>query len=114
VLCDDKQIGFKLESTLIPADLHIGDVVRVRQIIQNLLSNAIKFTHKGGVLLKLSISPSDGDFDCVTVEVGDTGIGMSEDKLRDLFKPFSQVHAADGNVYGGTGLGLSIVKSWWN
>lgn len=111
VLCDDKQIGFKLESALIPANLYIGDVVRVRQIIQNLLSNAIKFTHKGGVLLKLSISPSDGDFDCVTVEVGDTGIGMSEDKLRDLFKPFSQVHAADGNVYGGTGLGLSIVKS---
>ena len=93
-----------------PADAFIGDPTRVRQIIFNLLSNALKFTDRGGVMLRASAEPIDGNMARVVLAVTDTGIGISSEQQARLFKPFSQVDSSITRRFGGSGLGLSIVK----
>jgi signal transduction histidine kinase/CheY-like chemotaxis protein len=87
-----------------------GDPVRLRQIVTNLLGNAIKFTKQGGVLLKVSSEPDMGDFEYVTIEVIDTGIGISPKKHQQIFESFAQEDGSTTRRYGGTGLGLAISK----
>ncbi|WP_219835179.1 response regulator [Paenibacillus sp. R14(2021)] len=101
-----------------PSDLPallIGDWLRIEQILLNLCINAIKFTDQGHVRLQLQLLPSDaaaeGRFARIAFIVEDTGIGMTENQLSKLFKPFMQADAATNRKYGGTGLGLVIVKS---
>lgn len=90
----------------------IADRLRLQQILMNLLSNAIKFTPEGGRvdLVFRQLSAGDGT---VTIEavVRDTGIGMSEEFLPNLFEPFEQEHDSKVKVGEGSGLGLAIVKS---
>jgi len=93
-----------------PADAFIGDPTRVRQIIFNLLSNALKFTDRGGVMLRASAEPIDGNLARVVLAVTDTGIGISSEQQARLFRPFSQVDSSITRRFGGSGLGLSIVK----
>ena len=93
---------------LIPEDLPLvrADENRLRQILHNLLDNAIKFTERGEITIY-----SEEKNGYVETVVSDTGIGIPEDRLGDIFKSFEQ---ADGSIireYGGTGLGLSITKS---
>ena len=83
-----------------------GDAVRIRQIINNLLSNAIKFTDSGRVVLRLKVIGIEPDHVSLQWQVSDTGIGISEQQLTRLFKPFSQVGGSERA--GGAGLGLSI------
>ncbi len=85
------------------------DGTRVRQVVLNLLSNAVKFTRHGAVVLKMSLCESFGG-PVLRFAVSDTGIGIDEQGLSKLFKPFSQVDASIGRKYGGTGLGLTICK----
>ncbi|WP_375432414.1 response regulator [uncultured Friedmanniella sp.] len=85
-----------------------GDVVRIRQILVNLLSNAVKFTERGDVLVTVSSTPRPDNRAEVAITVSDTGIGMDERGLEQLFKSFSQVDTSTTRVYGGTGLGLVI------
>jgi PAS domain S-box-containing protein len=100
-----KSIGFEVvQETPMPAQI-VTDAVRFRQIVDNLLSNAMKFTDQGRVTLALR---SDGR--SVSVEVADTGIGMTEEQLARLFRPFQQADASMTRRYGGTGLGLSISR----
>ncbi len=87
----------------------IGDPLRVDTILINLLSNAVKFTKEGEVVLKVSTIESDDEF-ILDFEVKDTGIGIPEDKLPELFDSFSQADNSTTRVYGGTGLGLVITK----
>jgi len=97
----------------IPEGLSEIDDIRVRQVIVNLLSNALKFTKNGSVTLKArceEISTEPGDTR-LYVSIQDTGIGMSEEGISKLFKPFSQVHNARQIKAGGTGLGLVICKN---
>jgi signal transduction histidine kinase/CheY-like chemotaxis protein len=87
-----------------------GDPGRFRQIINNLVSNAIKFTEKGQVSVQImSTAAENGNFG-IRVEVRDSGIGISEDMIQEIFRPFSQAEASLARRYGGTGLGLSICK----
>ncbi len=81
------------------------DAARLRQILLNLLGNAVKFTPAGEV--RLHCEARDGRL-CFTVE--DTGIGISEQIQKVLFRPFSQADASTTRQYGGTGLGLAITK----
>lgn len=84
------------------------DGARIRQIMVNLLSNALKFTHTGSVVLEAS---RELEFDGgvgVRVEVTDTGVGLDQENLKNLFKPFTQEDISTTRKYGGTGLGLSI------
>lgn len=85
------------------------DSTRLSQIVSNLLSNAVKFTENGKVRLKVSAKAHDGNVNLL-ISVSDSGIGMNEDTLASLFKPFNQGAPNITLKYGGTGLGLSIVK----
>ena len=82
-----------------------GDEERVRQIFMNLLSNAVKFTSEGCV--ELSCSYRRGR---IEARVADSGIGIAEDRCRDIFSPFQQLDGSTSRKYGGTGLGLAITK----
>jgi signal transduction histidine kinase/EAL domain-containing protein (putative c-di-GMP-specific phosphodiesterase class I)/CheY-like chemotaxis protein len=83
-----------------------GDPVRLRQVLGNLVNNAIKFTQSGGVLIQVEPAADGG----LRVAVRDTGIGIAQDKLGDVFGAFSQADQSTTRRFGGTGLGLAICK----
>ena len=88
-----------------------GDPVRIRQIILSLMGNVVKFTSTGTVSIEV-IAKKITDQEIVALfEVTDTGLGIPEDKQRQLFQPFSQADFSTTRKYGGTGLGLSISKN---
>lgn len=87
----------------------MGDPGRIRQVITNLLGNAIKFTQTGYV--RISVAINDFDFcKCIRVLVEDTGVGIAENKLNEVFDKFTQADTSVTRKYGGTGLGLAISK----
>ena len=86
-----------------------ADLTKTRQILFNLLSNAAKFTERGKVSLEVESSVEFGA-EWVVFRVRDSGIGMTEDQMQRLFKPFSQADASTARNYGGTGLGLALCK----
>ncbi|MEG1932243.1 MAG: ATP-binding protein, partial [Pygmaiobacter sp.] len=91
---------------------YVGDGVRLQQILINILSNAVKFTPRGGtVRLDISKLQEDNKRAKLCFTVSDTGIGISDAFLPNLFKPFSQEHSGSGTGYGGSGLGLAISKN---
>ena len=79
------------------------DVLRLKQILINLCSNAIKFTSKGSVALNISVIEQNLIF-----EVTDTGIGMSDTQLNDIFSSFTQGDSSISRRFGGSGLGLTL------
>jgi PAS domain S-box-containing protein len=92
----------------------IGDPTKLRQILINLLSNAVKFTNDGNITLKLSSEKFSNDEVDLLVSVTDTGLGIPENKLNNLFKPYSQIKDSQTNLVGGSGLGLAICKEYVN
>ena len=89
--------------------LYVGDVGRVRQIVTNLLGNAVKFTDEGHVLVDVAGKkmPAGTRF---TISVTDTGIGIPQSKLAQVFEKFSQVDTSSTRRHEGTGLGLAITS----
>ncbi len=89
----------------------LGDPGRIRQILMNLVGNALKFTERGHVEIRLSWRDPlpDGRIP-VIYSVEDTGIGIPEDHLPSLFKPFTQGDRSTARTHGGTGLGLAITQ----
>ncbi|MEL7487517.1 MAG: response regulator, partial [Pseudomonadota bacterium] len=88
---------------------YVGDAGRIRQIMTNLVSNAVKFTHEGYVLINVSGEDVGGATELL-IEITDTGIGLSSDKLLKIFDSFQQADSTTTRKYGGTGLGLTISK----
>lgn len=89
----------------------VGDVTRVQQILVNLIGNAVKFTKVGEVVVSVMVKQVISlDYYEIQFAIKDTGIGIPEERLERLFKPFSQVDASMNRQYGGTGLGLAISK----
>ncbi len=92
-----------------------GDPTRMRQVLTNLLSNAIKFTETGHVALRVEMGEQPMQIRSkprskVIFAIEDTGIGISQDNQKNLFKPFQQADKTVARKYGGSGLGLSISK----
>ena len=99
-------------SPVVPKVL-VTDSLRLSQVLTNLLSNAIKFTGEGYVELNISLvrCPSQEEPSYrIRFEVRDTGIGLSEEHVKDLFQAFMQADVSTTRKYGGTGLGLAISK----
>lgn len=88
----------------------IGDTLRLNQVLLNLLSNAIKFSNQKNVMLKMAIESQTNKSICINFQVIDQGIGMSEEQVTNVFKPFSQADVSTTRKFGGTGLGLVISK----
>jgi PAS domain S-box-containing protein len=84
-----------------------ADERALKQVLLNVLSNAIKFTPQGGAVTIAAQSLPDRR---VEVQIADTGIGIAEDALKELFQPFRQADASISRRFGGTGLGLAISK----
>ena len=98
-----------------------ADENRLQQIMHNLVGNAIKFTHEGSVTISAETRSQELGDDLLTsdtllsisylaITITDTGIGISNDKLKDIFKSFEQAEGSTSREYGGTGLGLTVTK----
>ncbi|MBE7635294.1 response regulator [Sneathiella sp. P13V-1] len=98
-------ISYELDSDL-PARINM-DPMRLRQILINLVGNAVKFTESGEVILSCKIDQKNGR---LRFEINDTGIGINEEALPNLFNEFTQADPSISRRYHGTGLGLSICK----
>jgi PAS domain S-box-containing protein len=85
------------------------DRTKLKQILINLVGNAGKFTDDGEVVIEAR-STTYGDRDGIRFDVADTGIGMHEDELEELFEPFIQADGSSTREHGGTGLGLTICR----
>jgi len=91
----------------------VGDGQRLRQCVMNLVNNAVKFTPSGGhVTVSCAAEPSGAGRAAVRICVADDGIGMSEEFMRKLFKPFEQERSSLVSATVGSGLGLSIVREF--
>ena len=88
-----------------------GDPTRVKQILINLANNALKFTESGYVSIKIRLLELDNCQAICLFEIEDTGIGIPQEKQKELFQAFYQTDSSITRKYGGTGLGLAICKS---
>jgi PAS domain S-box-containing protein len=107
-----REKGLTMECAIDPAlpPRLIGDDARLRQILINLTGNAIKFTDKGMVRLEMTpLAGRDDGIVRVLFSVSDTGIGIPENRIQELFKPFVQVDSSYTRRFQGAGLGLAIV-----
>jgi PAS domain S-box-containing protein len=103
----DKGLAFSFESAPDVPEVITGDMRRIRQILINLLGNAVKFTRKGSVVLRISSASLEGR-PVMDFSVEDTGPGIPNEILGDLFKPFTQADSSVSRPFEGTGLGLTI------
>jgi len=87
-----------------------GDPLRLRQVFANLLLNAVKFTNTGFIEMSASVKETTENDITMAFEVKDTGIGITDEQLKTIFDPFTQVESGIVKEYGGSGLGLSITK----
>ena len=88
----------------------IGDPLRLSQVLNNLVGNAVKFTDRGEIHLHVEPVERDERQALLRFTVRDTGIGLSEEQLARLFRPFMQADGSTTRRYGGTGLGLTICR----
>ena len=93
----------------VPSEL-MGDPGRLRQVLINLLGNAVKFTDSGEVTLYIKLDDETDEQARLYISVKDTGIGIPESEVNNIFKPFAQVDRKNSKSYAGTGLGLAISR----
>jgi len=106
----EKHIEFKLQSCPNAIGRVIGDRIRLKQVLTNLVDNAIKFTDIGEVVVYYYFSMIGSSKLELSVHVKDTGIGISENFMKNLFESFTQADGSYTRKKGGTGLGLTISK----
>jgi len=97
-------------SEKLPA-LVVGDPVRLRAALENLIDNAVKFTEQGGVALAVKAMRAAKGKVGIGFAISDSGIGLTLNEIKRLFRPFSQANVSIASRFGGAGLGLSSVKA---
>ncbi len=107
--CEEKELNFVFCCNLHSHQTLVGDAFRLKQILYNVLGNAVKFTESGEVSLCVT-SAQEGEKSNITFEIRDTGIGISDSEIGNIFNSFEQANLQVQKKYGGSGLGLSIVK----
>jgi two-component system sensor histidine kinase/response regulator len=106
----DKRLALAIEIDPALAQQLRGDPLRLEQVLLNFTSNAIKFSENGCIRVRALAEADDENEIVVRFEVIDTGIGMSQAEVAELFKSFHQADPSTTRKYGGTGLGLVISK----
>jgi len=107
-----KEKGLKLIIDLksdVPNQL-IGDPFRLRQVITNLVSNAVKFTEQGKIVIGAILTESYKNHVNILFTVEDTGIGIPQDRIKEIFGSYTQARGSVQRKFGGTGLGTAIAK----
>ncbi len=108
----EKNIDFILDIDPMIPQVLLLDATRLRQVLLNLIGNAVKFTDHGVIRIKASVANKNkilSKLDLI-IDIEDTGIGISDDQQKRIFKEFEQSSGQDLKQFGGTGLGLSISK----
>ncbi len=111
VLCKKKDLNFSFFATADLNDHLVGDALAIKQVLLNIINNAVKYTEKGSVTLIVEQRKSEIEGEtmlCFTVS--DTGIGIRQDEVDQIFDSFKRIDRRDGRYIEGVGLGLSIVK----
>ena len=106
----EKNLVLKTEYDQKIPEILRGDAARLHQILLNLLGNAVKFTSVGTITVSVKLVKEDKEKATVEFAVADTGIGIAEDKIDQIFENFHQAANDTTRLFGGTGLGLAIVK----
>jgi PAS domain S-box-containing protein len=106
---DAKGVELIIDVTGVNQTMVVGDPVRLRQVVTNLLNNAIKFTDQGQIVITAKSTALD-DITIVECSIEDSGIGIPESKIENLFDSFTQVDSSTTRMYGGSGLGLAICQ----
>jgi signal transduction histidine kinase len=104
-----KNLSLKLSSEIIPDIPFVSDGGKIEIILKHLISNAIKFTEKGSINVSYHLTHSE-----CTLKIEDTGIGIPEEKLDEIFEDFKQLSEGYNRHYEGSGLGLGIVRKLVN
>ncbi|RYD53064.1 MAG: tetratricopeptide repeat protein [Sphingobacteriales bacterium] len=107
---DEKKLDFRIETAPNLPQWVMGDPTRLTQILVNLAGNAIKFTDHGAVTLRVQVLDSKDAQYRLCFEVIDTGIGIPEAYVSQIFESFTQAGSDTARRFGGTGLGLTITK----
>ena len=111
---EEKKLELQIEVDEQIPDVLCGDSLRLYQVVLNLVNNAVKFTTQGNI--KIEVKQIQTFKNCLKLffAVTDTGIGMAEEQVEELFTPFMQGDSSTTRKFGGTGLGLAICKSLVN
>ncbi len=88
----------------------IGDTYRLRQILLNIIGNAIKYTHEGGIDIRVTVLPEEHNVFLVKIIVKDSGIGIAQNELAQIFKEYHMADNSNFSKAGSSGLGLNITK----
>jgi signal transduction histidine kinase/CheY-like chemotaxis protein len=106
----EKNLNIEVNFDKLIAKSHLLDELRLRQVISNFINNSIKFTSTGKISISAELISEFQNTQKIKFSIIDTGIGISKEKLTNLFTPYSQADKSTYRKFGGTGLGLSISK----
>lgn len=109
-MASEKHIGLNFNIDTQIGHLHLGDPLRLQQVLANLVSNAIKFTSEGRIKITLGLESDSDKKNRIRFEVEDTGIGISAESHQKIFESFKQEENSTSRNFGGSGLGLAISK----
>jgi two-component system, sensor histidine kinase len=110
ISADEKML---IMSTMISPDIsaaYIGDSDRIRQVLLNILGNSVKFTEKGNISVECLLKEKTGNFHKILIRISDTGIGIDDTYLKNIFQKFSSRSFSGEGKYSGTGLGMAISR----
>lgn len=109
-LAEEKGLELKIEMKPDVPNKLIGDPFRLRQVISNLVSNAVKFTEKGKIVIGTTLTESYKTQVNLLFTVEDSGIGIPQDRVKEIFGSYTQARGSVTRKFGGTGLGTAISK----